>query len=62
MIDSPTWQMLCDGIDDGARMIVFLLLVLMLATVTFVGGALFLGLAIRYAVRSIVRRFAERRI
>lgn len=59
---NPNLQMLGDAIDECGRTLVFLFLVLSGITVVVTTLALFLGLAIRRTVRTLVRRFAERRI
>ena len=62
MIDPATVMMACDAIDEGGRLVLFAVLLAFVLVVGGLTGALFLGLAIRYSVRSIVRAFAERRI
>ncbi len=61
-MDPATVMMLCDAVDEGGRIIGSVAVVLLIATAVTVTGALFLGLAIRMAMRLIVRRFAERKI
>jgi hypothetical protein len=62
VIDPVTLMMVCDAIDDAGRVLGFVALAMLVATVVVCTAALFLPLAIRYAVRTLIRRFAERRI
>jgi hypothetical protein len=62
VIDPATAQMWCDGIDDAGRTLGSIAVALLVATTLVVTGALFLGLAIRYSVRTIVRRFVAGKI
>lgn len=57
-----TVMQICDAIDDAGRTLGSIAVALLIATVVIVTGALFLGLAIRYTIRSIVRRFASGKI
>lgn len=59
---SANVQMVCDALDECGRTVVFVFLVAGGITLIVCTGALFLGLAIRYTVRRLVQRFAERRI
>lgn len=53
---------ICDAIDDAGRMIGSIAVALLIATVVIVTSSLFLGLAIRMAVRTLIRRFASGKI
>jgi hypothetical protein len=62
VIDPATVMQICDAIDDAGRVLGFVALVILAATVAVCTAALFLGLAIQYSVRTIVRRFASGKI
>lgn len=62
VIEPATIMQICDGIDDAGRVLGSIAVALLIATGVIVTGALFLGLAIRYTVRSIVRRFASGKV
>lgn len=62
MIQPATVAQICDGIDAAGQAISSIAVALLVATTVLVTGALFLGLAIRHTVRSIMRRFASGKI
>jgi hypothetical protein len=62
VINPATLQMVCDAVDDAGGLVAFVLLLILVSTVTILGGSLFLALAIRAAGRAIIRRFVSGKI